>query len=639
MRLELSIASVLKHPNIVQFFGVSAFFPMNEDDDSKFYLGFVFELCDEGNLFSLVHRKKAFRGYSFLAKMQIARDIAAGMSYVHEHKIVHRDLSTRNVLLANGGQVKIADFGCARQIVGDSYDSTTISGSPAYMSPEQLQGKMLTLKVDVWALGVIIWELLNEQIPWSDRNCNDRKDLAKHVSVGGGRLRKTPSNKLTRDETARAAIEAVIDGAFQGPVDKRLSMAQMHEMLRTMVEAHAKVWSNLEADAQRLESLLTQFYTRHNPSKVKEVPDLARLFQGKEHVLNDRLRSSYKVDLTNFEAVSIHSLALASSNGVDAASSDNSRLLIHSRSSSAVEDHEQATVDGTTPDRETIAERLLFFYQNLNPSKVKVVPMLLKKYQGDYKALNAELQEKYSMDLKTPQSEIKRLAGRGGATGQSAKPMVEPNSPSGASAPPFRPGRSAPPMSAPSKSSINSWAAQKQPLLHFFYLQLNPSKVRDVSRVLETFSNDEDGLNSSLRKIYGIDLSASQEDIIKEKKLRDQKSKEAAEKRSKETAEKAKAEKLKQVKQRKADEEAAQAKKKEEVQTTLDRAREEAAARKKADQGRHKAQLAKQKEVLEMDLTNWKAAQAVAKTKDEEAKKVFGSYCAPKPLFFLANLC
>jgi serine/threonine protein kinase len=613
MRLELSIASVLKHPNIVQFYGVSAFFPINEEDDSKFYLGFVFELCDEGNLFSLVHRQKAFREYSFLAKMQIARDIAAGMSYVHEHKIVHRDLSTRNVLLANGGQVKIADFGCARQIVGDSYDSTTISGSPAYMSPEQLQGKVLTLKVDVWALGVVIWELLNEQIPWSDRNCNDRKALAKHVAVTGGRLRKTPSNKLTRDESARVAIEAIMDGAFQGPVDKRLSMAQLHEKLEQMVEAHGEVSVKLEADAQRLESVLTRFYTKHNPSKVKEVPDLARLFQGKEHVLNDRLRTSYKVDLTNFDAVATQSIhSSASSNGVDAASSDNSR------SSTAVEDREHAMIDRTTPDSETIAERLLFFYQHLNPGKVKVVPSLLKKHQGDYKALNEELQGKYSMDLKTPQSEIKRLSARGGATGQSAKPMAGPNSLSGASAPPLRPGTSAPPMSAPPDSSINSWAAQKEPLLKFFYLQLNPSKVKDVSRVLVAFRNDEIGLNSSLRKTYGIDLSASQEDILKEKKRREEKENEAEQE--------AEAEKLVQrrraahEKQRKADEE--------ELQQILNKQREEAADarnRNKVDEERNAALLARHKEEVEKEVANRKAVQAATKKKEEEAKTVRAS--------------
>ena len=506
MRLELSIASILTHPNIVQFHGISAYFPMEAEDDDKFYLGFVFELCSAGSLFSHIHKKGTFKDRGFLEKMVIARDIACGMSYVHEHNIVHRDLSTRNVLLTSNLQVKIADFGCARRIVGEAYDSTTISGSPAYMPPEQLQGRMLTLKVDVWALGVCIWELINEQIPWSDRNCNDRKGLAKHVAVGGGRLRPMPVSK--HSPATNCAANAIMEGACQASVEKRYSMAQMYQHLARLVEDSEAEATRLVADEQRLETLLQRFYSKHNPAKLPEVADLARLFRGRQHVLDERLRSSYKVDLTNFEFVP----SLKSSGGPD-------------QDTSGSDENNPSSAEEAPPPSDVIAERLRLFYLHLNPTKEKVVPALLKKYQGDYKGLNEELFQKYSVDLRTPIDDIKMLS-----SAPISSSDVSPNSkmPTPPRAALVR-GGSAPPMRESPEKCINSWEAEIEPLLTFFFLQLNASKVRDVADVLRRFRNDSEGLNSLLRKTYGIDLTAPQEKIIEQARTRAQESRKQAE--------------------------------------------------------------------------------------------------------------
>ncbi|KAJ1475366.1 kinase-like domain-containing protein, partial [Baffinella frigidus] len=117
-----------------------------------------------GSLFSNLHCKQLH--FSVARKLEFARGIITGMAYVHDQRVLHRDLSSRNILLTADWQIKITDWGCARQVAGDEYHSSTISGSPTYMAPEQLAGDALTFKIDVWALGCVLWEMLMERTPW-----------------------------------------------------------------------------------------------------------------------------------------------------------------------------------------------------------------------------------------------------------------------------------------------------------------------------------------------------------------------------------------------------------------------------------------------------------------------------------------
>jgi serine/threonine protein kinase len=91
--------------------------------------------------------------------------------------VLHRDLSSQNILLTSDNHIKIADFGCARKVNDrGEYKSTSITGSPAYMAPEQLEGHVLTLKADMWAVGVNLWEV-------RDRSHDSSFFASFHVSV------------------------------------------------------------------------------------------------------------------------------------------------------------------------------------------------------------------------------------------------------------------------------------------------------------------------------------------------------------------------------------------------------------------------------------------------------------------------
>ena len=99
--------------------------------------------------------------------LDIAQQVASGLQAAHECGVVHRDVKPGNILLSQGNEVKLTDFGLA-QITDASRLTTegTVLGTPAYMSPEQIWGEEADARADIWALGVCIYEMLTGKLPF-----------------------------------------------------------------------------------------------------------------------------------------------------------------------------------------------------------------------------------------------------------------------------------------------------------------------------------------------------------------------------------------------------------------------------------------------------------------------------------------
>ncbi|KAH0947764.1 hypothetical protein HN011_002296 [Eciton burchellii] len=145
----------LNHPNIVQFKGVCT-------QDQCYCI--IMEYCPFGPLYDLL---RAGEPVPPARLVSWSKQLAAGMAYLHAHKIIHRDLKSPNVLIGQGEIVKISDFGTSRQW-NEISTKMTFVGTVAWMAPEVIRNEPCSEKVDIWSYGVVLWELLSGEIPYKD---------------------------------------------------------------------------------------------------------------------------------------------------------------------------------------------------------------------------------------------------------------------------------------------------------------------------------------------------------------------------------------------------------------------------------------------------------------------------------------
>lgn len=105
--------------------------------------------------------------------LDMVAQVALGLAYAHEHEIVHRDVKPSNIMVVRDGHVKITDFGIARMASSAVRTQTgMVLGSPKYMSPEQVMGKNIDQRSDIFSLGVMLYEMLTGQAPFNGDNVN-----------------------------------------------------------------------------------------------------------------------------------------------------------------------------------------------------------------------------------------------------------------------------------------------------------------------------------------------------------------------------------------------------------------------------------------------------------------------------------
>ena len=150
---EVRLGRQVAHPNVCRTYDVI-------EADARHFL--VMEYVDGEDLASLLRRIGRLPQDKGL---EIARGLCAGLAAAHEKGILHRDLKPANVMIDGRGQPRIMDFGLA--VLAGEGQPHERAGTPAYMAPEQLNGEALTVRTDVFSLGLVLYEVFTGRRPWS----------------------------------------------------------------------------------------------------------------------------------------------------------------------------------------------------------------------------------------------------------------------------------------------------------------------------------------------------------------------------------------------------------------------------------------------------------------------------------------
>ena len=247
---EARSAGMLSHPNVVTIYDVL------ESDDGTLYIAMEYV---EGR--SLAADLAETGPLDFERVVDLVSHIAAALDYLHTMGLVHRDLKPGNILLTRDGRVKIADFGIAvrgRQLRGESgtdreaeeraEEEGAVLGTPSYMAPEQILGREITPRTDVWSLGVVLFEMLTGRRPFDGRSVADVVHRIVHGPVPElgdesdypARLRELLERALAKDPRWRFATAGDLAKELRkilyeaaGEAGERLSEEEMLD--RTLV--------------------------------------------------------------------------------------------------------------------------------------------------------------------------------------------------------------------------------------------------------------------------------------------------------------------------------------------------------------------------------------------------------------------
>jgi len=211
---EARACARLCHPNIVEVFDVGV-------HDGRPYM--AMELVEGGDLRSVLLGDSPLRW-----RLETAAALADALDAAHREGVVHRDLKPENVLLDRDGNVKVADWGLAK-LVREKNPLTvegTFLGTPSYVAPEQVRREPVTTAADLYALGVLVFELVAGRPPFIRQNL---------VELLRAHLDEQPPRLRTLDPTVPAALSRLVDGLLaKSPADRPSSAAAVAARLRSV---------------------------------------------------------------------------------------------------------------------------------------------------------------------------------------------------------------------------------------------------------------------------------------------------------------------------------------------------------------------------------------------------------------------
>ncbi|KAK9864231.1 hypothetical protein WJX84_000463 [Apatococcus fuscideae] len=201
---EMAMMRKIRHKNVVQFIGACTRKP-------NFWM--VFEFMAGGSIYDYLHKGGRV---TFPQTLKIGVQIARGMEHLHKRNIIHRDLKSANLLMDEVGNVKIGDFGVAREL-DTAGVMTAETGTYRWMAPEVIAHSPYYHQADVFSFGIVLWELLTGQECWVQKPADRPSfEILKHRMEGIATSRQEEDANAKAQQSAPKNIFSKLRGGFNG---------------------------------------------------------------------------------------------------------------------------------------------------------------------------------------------------------------------------------------------------------------------------------------------------------------------------------------------------------------------------------------------------------------------------------------
>jgi serine/threonine protein kinase len=233
---EANALKKLAHPNIVPFYGLY----------QTLDFAFLLERFIDGPSLKDILRQRQGKPLPVNDSLAYLRALSAALGYAHANGVIHCDVKPGNVLVDRGGSVYLADFGIARHAESTTTTMGT-AGTPAYMAPEQIRGESVSPATDVYALGVVLFEMLTGQRPFRGTEAGtERGGATANERIRYGHLNLAPPDPRSFNPTLSAGLSEAVLKALEKQPQRRFQSTQ--ELFGAVSAAAGQPGSGLIAD-------------------------------------------------------------------------------------------------------------------------------------------------------------------------------------------------------------------------------------------------------------------------------------------------------------------------------------------------------------------------------------------------------
>ncbi len=253
---EALSATSLTHPNIVSIYDVG-------EDGNMHYI--VMEYIEGKTLKQYIQE---FSPLSPARSVHIMKQLTSAIAHAHENGIIHRDIKPQNILMDLEGNVKITDFGIATTLSATSYTQTnSVMGTVHYLSPEQARGGTATKKSDVYALGIVFYELLTGELPFSGESAV--AIALKHLQA------ETPSVRAFDGSIPQSVENIVLKATAKDPNHRYQTAEEMEMDLVSALSAdrvnEAKFKPPVDDSATKVMPIIKDKLPIHDMAETKKI--------------------------------------------------------------------------------------------------------------------------------------------------------------------------------------------------------------------------------------------------------------------------------------------------------------------------------------------------------------------------------